>query len=84
MIEMSLTQARDALADTVSRVTYGGERIVLQKHGKSVAAVVSVEDAELLERLEDREDLKAAMSALLEAKQKGTKSWAAVKKGLGL
>ena len=41
----------------ILRVAYKGERIVLERHGKDVAALVSVEDLELLEELEDRTDL---------------------------
>jgi len=36
---------------------------VLERHGKAVAALVSVEDLELLEDLEDRLDLEAVRAA---------------------
>ena len=35
----------------------GDERIVFTRHGKCVVALVSVADAELLQRLEDEADL---------------------------
>jgi prevent-host-death family protein len=47
-----VTQARDELADLVSRVAYGHERIVLTRHSKPVACLVSPED---LARLEEAE-----------------------------
>jgi hypothetical protein len=34
-----------------NQVAYGGERIPLSRHGKVVAAIVSAEDLELLERV---------------------------------
>jgi prevent-host-death family protein len=47
-----VTQARDELADLVSRVAYGRERIILTRHSKPVACLVSPED---LARLEEAE-----------------------------
>jgi prevent-host-death family protein len=47
-----VTQARDELADLVSRVAYGHERIILTRHSKPVACLVSPED---LARLEEAE-----------------------------
>lgn len=46
-----VTEARAQLAELVNRVVFGGERIVLTRHGKPVAAIVSAEDHELLESL---------------------------------
>jgi prevent-host-death family protein len=48
--EISVTQARAELADLVSRVGYSGERILLTRHGKPLAALVSVGDLESLEK----------------------------------
>jgi prevent-host-death family protein len=46
--EIPVTQARAELSDLVNRVVYGGERIVLTRHGKAVAAIVSAADLERL------------------------------------
>jgi antitoxin (DNA-binding transcriptional repressor) of toxin-antitoxin stability system len=64
MTKMAATAVRDAFGDTVNRVAFKGERIVLERHGKAVAALVSVEDLSLLEDLEDRADLEEARRAL--------------------
>lgn len=45
-----MTQARAELADLVSRVGYSGERILLTRHGRPLAALVPVGDLEALER----------------------------------
>lgn len=66
MSRISITEARRTLSDTVSRVSFGGERIILDRNGKDVAALISVEDLELLELLEDRLDIEAAREALLD------------------
>jgi prevent-host-death family protein len=65
-MDVPLSTARDSLAEMVNRVRFGGERLTLTRRGRPVAAVVSVEDAELLERLEDAADLEAARRALAE------------------
>lgn len=63
---MKVVDIRNNLADALNRVAYGGERIVLERRGKGVAALVSMEDLALLERLEDERDIKAARKALKE------------------
>ncbi len=62
-MEMNMVEVRDNLAEVVNRVAYGGERVVLKRRAKGVAAVVSMEDLRLLEELEDQADVKAAQKA---------------------
>ncbi|BAZ11977.1 hypothetical protein NIES4071_38050 [Calothrix sp. NIES-4071] len=50
---ISTTEARANLQDVLNRVEHGGERIVIERHGKAAVAIVTVED---LKRLEDLED----------------------------
>lgn len=52
--EIPVTQARAELAELINRVVYGGERVVVTRHGKPLVALVSAED---LERLEESERL---------------------------
>jgi prevent-host-death family protein len=63
---MKVADIRNQLADAINRVAYAGERIVLERRGKKVAALVSVEDLELLEEMEDQADIRAAKKALKE------------------
>lgn len=51
------------LGAVVNRVTFAGERAAVTRHGKTVAAIVSVEDLALLEELERRADLEALRQA---------------------
>ena len=81
MSRMAATALRSHVAETLNRVAYQGERIELERHGKAVAALVSIEDLELLEALENRIDLAAARRAL---KEPGRRSWTKVKAELGL
>ncbi|MFE7776899.1 type II toxin-antitoxin system Phd/YefM family antitoxin [Streptomyces sp. NPDC057445] len=50
--EIPVTQARAELAELINRVVYGGERVVVTRHGKPLVALVSAAD---LQRLEDLE-----------------------------
>ena len=49
--EIPVTQARADLAELVNRVAYSGERVVLTRHGKAMAALVPAEDLERLEQI---------------------------------
>ena len=51
---MNVTEARENFSDVINRVAYGHERVCLSRGGKDVACVVSVEEAQILELLEDR------------------------------
>lgn len=66
--DLTASKAREAFADTINRVAYGGERIVLRRRGKPLAAVVPVEDLAFLEELEDKIDVELAKKALKSGK----------------
>ncbi|MHB0980411.1 MAG: type II toxin-antitoxin system Phd/YefM family antitoxin [Thermoleophilia bacterium] len=84
MGRMNVTEARDNFSEVINRVAYGHERVCLSRSGKDVACVVSVQEAELLELIEDRVDLEDAMKALSEIQDSGAVSWNDLKKELGL
>ncbi|MFJ4005210.1 type II toxin-antitoxin system Phd/YefM family antitoxin [Streptomyces sp. NPDC090023] len=50
--EIPVTQARAELADLINRVVYGGERVVVTRHGKPLVALVSADDLARLEALD--------------------------------
>jgi len=66
MTTLTIVQARSSLADSLNRVAYRGERIRISRRGKTVAALVPVEDLDALERMEDEADARAAKKALRE------------------
>lgn len=66
MKRYSMAEARQNLTDIVSRVAYGGERIKIGRRNKDLAVLVPIEDADLLEYLEDQEDIRAARKSLKE------------------
>ncbi|WP_031088772.1 type II toxin-antitoxin system Phd/YefM family antitoxin [Streptomyces sp. NRRL WC-3549] len=53
--EIPVTQARAELADLINRVVYGGERVVVTRHGRPLVALVSAADLEKLEAGEAEE-----------------------------
>jgi prevent-host-death family protein len=55
--QVGTRELRDELADVVARVSYRGERIGVTKNGRLAAVMISVDDLELLEQLEDARDL---------------------------
>jgi prevent-host-death family protein len=56
-VEIPVTQARAAFAELVNRVGYGGERVVMTRHGKPLVALVSADD---LRRLAELDAIEAA------------------------
>ena len=65
-MEINIAKIRDNLTDALNRVADAGERIVLTRRGKPVAALVSLEELAFLEELETRADIEAARKARAE------------------
>jgi prevent-host-death family protein len=84
MGHLPASKAREGFSDTINRVAFGKERVILRRRGKDVAAVVPIDDLRLLEELEDRIDLIDARAALAESKKKGAKPLDAILKDLGI
>ena len=84
MAHLPASKAREGFADTINRVAFGKERVIVRRRGKEVAALVPIADLRLLEELEDRIDLADARAALVETKKKGAKPLDVILKDLGL
>ncbi|MCD4723088.1 MAG: type II toxin-antitoxin system Phd/YefM family antitoxin [Desulfobacula sp.] len=65
-IKVSTADARKNFADIVNKVAYGKESIVLTRRGQDVAALVSIDELELLQQIEDHIDIEDAKRALAE------------------
>ena len=50
---VSVSQMKNKLSEVLNRAAYGRERIIIASRGRPKAAVISVDDLELLEELED-------------------------------
>jgi len=64
MTTVTTAEARKNLAEIVNKVKYGKEPVVLTRRGEEVAALVSMEELELLQHIEDRIDIEDALKAL--------------------
>jgi prevent-host-death family protein len=54
MDAITMGDLRRDLARVANRVAFGGERLIVERHGKPLIAVVALDDLEVLEKLEDR------------------------------
>ena len=63
-ISVSTAEARKKFADIVNQVAYGKEPIVLTRRGQGIAALISMEELELLQQIEDHLDIEDAKKAL--------------------
>lgn len=53
-IFLTTVEARDNFAELIDRAALSAERIVITRHGEPMAALVSLEDLELVEEIERR------------------------------
>jgi prevent-host-death family protein len=65
-MKLSVSEARERFAEIVNRVGFGDERIIIERHGKPIAALVSATDLADLERMEDARDRDIARAAMAE------------------
>jgi prevent-host-death family protein len=74
MKRLSVVELKNSLGDVLNRAEYKGERTVVHRRGKDAAAIISIEDLRLFERLleeaEDRADVAAARAALAESDER--------------
>ena len=53
MIEVTVSELRDKMADLLGKVQHGGEVVEISKHGKPVAYVISAKEWAFLQDCED-------------------------------
>lgn len=81
---ISTTEARAHFSELINRVSFGKERIQLERQGKPLAVIMSLEDLKLFEELEDRFDIIEAEKGEKEVQKKGTKPLRQLMKELNL
>ena len=86
MATITTSEARQTFSEIVNKVAYGKERVVVERRGKKLVAVVPVEDLELIEEIEDQLDAEEARRAKAEARRKKEKPipWQKARRELGL
>ena len=63
---ITTADARKNFADIVNTVAYGNEPVVLTRRGQEVAALISIEELKLLQKIEDHIDIEDALKSLNE------------------
>lgn len=53
MTTLSVSKLRADLAEAINRVAYRKERVVIERQGKRLVALVPIEELDMLEELED-------------------------------
>lgn len=80
---ISTIEAKEEFSELINRVSHHGERIVLTRRGKEVAAMVPLEDLLQLQKSQSQSDLEQAVEALKEARSQGTITLDLLKDELG-
>jgi prevent-host-death family protein len=74
MTRLNVVELKNSLGNVLNRAEFKGETFVVQRRGKDSAAIISIEDLRLLERLrqeaEDRADVETARAALAESDER--------------
>ena len=68
MNTVNITDLRPNLSEYADDVCFRGERIVVERKGKPAFAMVTVEDFEVIEALEEKIDIHEAKKALAKGK----------------
>ena len=63
---ITTAEARKDFANIVNTVAYGKEPVVLTRRGQEIAALISIEELRLLQKIEDHIDIEDAKKALEE------------------
>lgn len=75
--------AKEEFSKIINRVSHNKERILLIRRGKEIAAIVPIEDLELLQKSQSKNDLDQAIESLDEARKQGCISLADLKSAIG-
>lgn len=84
MDDITAADARKQWADLLNRVAYGGERVIVTRHGKQLAALVPVEDLRLIDRMRSLLRRRDVRAALKETDALGSVAWEALRSELDL
>jgi len=66
MTKVTITELRPHIRKLADLVCHHGERICVERNGETVFAMISYEDLEALEAIEDKIDLETAKEAIKE------------------
>ena len=79
-LRVQTSEIRENLSTLLSKVAFGGKHCIIQRNGKDLAALISMEDLAFFRKLEDWMDIQAAQAA----NNRPSIPWEKVKSKLGL
>ncbi|MCB1213073.1 MAG: type II toxin-antitoxin system prevent-host-death family antitoxin [Chlamydiia bacterium] len=87
--EISARDLRERQADILNQIAYKkGTQFIVTRHGKEAAAIISMKEFHLLEKvmeeLEEEMDISDAKKAIKETRKRGSKSLNQLAKELGV
>ncbi len=81
---INTVDAKEQFTDLVNRVAHSKERIILTRRGKEIAAIIPLEDLNLIQDSQNKHDLHEAIDALKEARNIGTISLEQLKEEINI
>ena len=57
MTKISTVKARENFSELINQAAYGKQKVILTRRGKALAALVSMEDYQLLQQLQNKEEV---------------------------
>jgi len=84
VLVIPIAKARINLSELANQAAYTKERIVLTRRGRRIAAIVPIDDINLLEQLEDRADIAAVQEVKANGEYDERISLEDLKRELGL
>lgn len=61
--EIPASEVRSQISEVISRVAYGGERVVISRNGKAQVAVIPIADLDRLQQLDEQRDARRRRAA---------------------
>lgn len=61
--EIPASEVRGQISEVISRVAYGGERVVISRNGKAQVAVIPIADLERLKQLDGQREARRQRAA---------------------
>lgn len=61
--EIPASEVRGQISEVISRVAYGGERVIISRNGKAQVAVIPMADLDRLRQLDDQREARRRRAA---------------------
>lgn len=72
--EIPASEVRGQISEVISRVAYGGERVVISRNGKAQVAVIPIADLDRLKQLDEQREARRRRAAQAVADIQGESS----------